>query len=113
MDLTGEYVDRNYVITRGDMRLSLTISKNESTSKLNRDTRFLIDDTSSGEALAYSLSKPLRVGNVYEEEGVFKFVLQEVNSTEYDNKELMVADYYKYFPIGKDPDPDPNREGWI
>lgn len=96
--LTGEYEDRNFVVTRGDSRISVTIAKNEDTVKLGRENRFLIDDPDSAEKLAYVLSKPLKVGWVYNTEGVYSFVLQEVASTDDDNHELGIADYYKHFP---------------
>lgn len=102
--LTGEYEDRNFVVTRGDTRISVTISKNEDTVKLNRQNRFLIDDPDSKEKLAYVLSKPLKRGWVYDtgsSGGVYIFVLQEVVSTTDDNHELGIADYYKYFPKEK------------
>ena len=34
----------------------------------------------------------------FNNQGIFKFVLQEVNTTDDDNQELRVADYYKHFP---------------
>lgn len=96
--LTGEYEDRNFVVTRGDSRIAMTISRNEYTVKFNRECRFLIDDPESGHKLAYLLTKPLKLGTIFNSKGVFKFVLQEVTATEYDNHELSIADYYKYFP---------------
>lgn len=96
--LTGEMEDRHFVITRGDSRIAMRISKNEHTVKLNRENRFLIDDPDSDVKLAYALTKPLKVGHVYNKEGIYTFVLQEVNSTDDDNHELSIADYYKYFP---------------
>lgn len=96
--LTGEYEDRNFVITRGDTRLSVTIAINDDTAKLDREDRFLIDDSRSGVMLAYQLSKPYKLGNSFNGEGVYKFVLQEVTTTDYDNQELGIADYYKHFP---------------
>ena len=35
---------------------------------------------------------------MYNTEGVYSFVLQEVVSTDEDNHELGIANYYKYFP---------------
>ena len=96
--LTGEYEDRNFVVTRGDSRIYLTIAKNEITSKLGRKNRFLIDDPESEIMMSYLLTKPLKLGGTFNHKGVFKFVLQEVNSTADDNMELCIADYYKYFP---------------
>lgn len=96
--LTGEYEDRNFIVTRGDSRISMTIGRNDETVKFNRKRRFLIDDPQSNEQLAYELSKPLKVGRVYNGNGVFGFVLQEVTTTDDDNLELGIADYYKYFP---------------
>lgn len=95
--LTGEYEDRNFIITRGDSRLSMIIPKNECTIKFGRESRFLIYDPDDDKTLAYSLTKPLKVGSTYNGEGVYKFVLQEVVTTVYDNQEMGIADYYKYF----------------
>lgn len=98
--LTGQFEDRDYFVTRGDSRLALIISKNEHTSKLKRGCRFLIDDPDSEVMLAYELTKPFKLSGVYNGQGIFKFVLQEVNTTDDDNQELRIADYYKY--IGAD-----------
>lgn len=96
--LTGEYEDRNFIVTRGDSRISMTIGKNKHTTKFGREQRFLIDDPDSGEKLAYLLTKPLKVGKTYNGSGIYSFVLQEVVSTDDDNMELGIADYYKHFP---------------
>lgn len=100
--LTGEYEDRYFITARGDSRIAMTIARNEDTVLFDRQCRFIIDDPESETRLAYTLSKPLKTGHVFgagdDAEGVYKFVLQEVNSTDDDNIELGVADYYKYFP---------------
>ena len=97
-DLTGEYEDRHYVVTRGDSRIAVTLPRNPDTVKLGRTNRFIIDDPDSGMPLAYALTKPLKIGSVYNGRGIFKFVLQEVNTTEDDELEFGIADYYKHFP---------------
>lgn len=96
--LTGQYEDREFFVTRGDSRLGMIIAKNQYTSKLGRGCRFLIDDADSKLMLAYELTKPFKLSGVYNNQGIFKFVLQEVNTTDDDNQELRIADYYKYFP---------------
>lgn len=96
--LTGEYEDRNFVVTRGDSRISVQLAKNRYTSVLNRESRFLIDDEDSPHKLAYLLTKPFKKGATYNGKGTYKFVLQEVTATEYDNHELGIADYYHHFP---------------
>lgn len=96
--LTGEYEDRDFVVTRGDTRISVQLAKTKYSSILDRNNRFLIDDNDSPRKLAYRLSKPFKMGTVFGGEGTFKFVLQEVASTEYDNHELSIADYYRHFP---------------
>jgi len=96
--LTGEYEDRNFIVTRGDSRISMTISKNEFTAKFGREQRFLIDDRDSDGMIAYALTKPLKVGRTYNGKGIYAFVLQEVVTTDDDNIELGIADYYKHFP---------------
>jgi len=106
--LTGEYEDRNFVVTRGDSRIAMTLARNKETVRLNRNNRFLIDDTESPIKLAYALTKPLKLGGSFNNKGVFKFVLQEVNTTDYDNLELQIADYYKHF--SKTPDSSPDIE---
>lgn len=74
----------------------MTIARNEHTVKFGREYRFLIDDPDSGDKLAYLLTKPLKVGKTYNNKGIYSFVLQEVVSTDDDNMELGIADYYKY-----------------
>ena len=97
-DLTGELEDRNFVTTRGDSRIAMTLARNEMTKKLNRHNRFIIDDPESSVKLAYALTKPLKLGWTYNNQGVYKFVLQEVVSTDNDYLEEGIADYYKFFP---------------
>lgn len=98
--LTGEYEDKNFVVTRGDSRISMQIARNKYTVAFNREDRFLIDDPDSPHKMAYLLTKPLKRGITYNECGTFKFVLQEVTATEFDNHKLGIADYYKHFPSG-------------
>ena len=95
--LTGEYEDRNFVVTRGDSRIAITIAKNSDTVKLGRQHRFLIDDPDDENKMAFALTKPLKFAGVYGGVGVYKFVMQEVNSTDDDNQELGIADYYQHF----------------
>lgn len=96
--LTGELEDRDFIITRGDTRLSVILSRTEDALRLDRTTRFIIDDPDCHEHLAYVLTKPLRMGSVYNSNGVFAFVMQECQTTDNDNLDLLVADYYKYYP---------------
>lgn len=126
--LTGEYEDRLFIATRGDSRIAITIARNEHTAKLGRENRFLIDDPDSKHMIAYGLTKPLKFSSVYNGDGVYKFVLQEVNTTDSDNQELGIADYWKHFkrgtPDGEEPelvDPTPippaetesGRRNWL
>ena len=121
--LTGELEDRDFIATRGDTRLSVVVSRTEDTLRLDRTTRFIIDDPDCHEHLAYVLTKPLRMGSTYNGDGVFNFVVQEVETTDNDNLELLVADYYKYYPrhdTGIEPtydnggsDPQGTRKVWI
>lgn len=96
--LTGEYGDNEYIITRGDSRISLTIPKDKYTIRFNRDNRFLIDDYASPNVLAYRLTKPFKLGGSYGDGGVLNLVLQECNTEDTDNFELHIANYYDYFP---------------
>lgn len=112
--LTGEFEDRNFVVTRGDSRIAVTIARNSETAKLGRKNRFLIDDPESETMLSYLLTKPLKMGMAYGNDGVYKFVLQEVTATADDNFELQIADYYKYFPKDGSSGETPSTEGkWL
>lgn len=110
--MTGELEDKYFVVTRGDSRIQLSIARNSHTVRLNRESRFLVDDEDSPHKLCYQLTKPLKKGLLFDGKGVFKFVLQETTATGDDNHELGIADYYKYFQkdgteIPDDPDPAP------
>jgi len=87
----------------GDSRIALVIARDEYTVKLNRSNRFLIDDYDSMDVLSYKLTKPFKLGGVYNGLGVMSFVLSEVNTEDDDNMELHIADYYKYFPKDANP----------
>ena len=76
----------------------MQIARNQYTVAFNRENRFLIDDPDSPHKLSYLLTKPLKLGLTYKNQGTLKFVLQEVTATQDDNHELGIADYYKYFP---------------
>lgn len=107
MDLTGELEDRQFIVTRGDSRIAITIAKNSHTVKLGRRHRFLVDDDDDMEKMAFALTKPLKFAGVYGGKGVYKFVLQEVNTTDDDNQELGIADYYQHFTHETDANGDP------
>ena len=109
--LTGEYGDNDFVIMRGDSRISLTLPRDEYTVQLNRDNRFLIDDYNSPNILAYRLSKPFKLGGSYNGNGVMYFILQECNTEDSDNFELHIANYYDYFPRDKISDTSDNKIG--
>ena len=94
--LIGEYEDKDFFVTRGDSRIAMTIARNSYTVKFARNCRFLIDDPESSEMNAYLLTKPLKVGKTYNGHGIYSFVLQEVVSTDNDNFELGIANYYAF-----------------
>ena len=86
------------VLTIGDARIAVTVGKDEDTVELERGLRFLIDDTDSEACLAYQITKPNKLYNVFNGKGVFRFILNEVQLTDFDNKELRIADYTKWKP---------------
>lgn len=89
------------MMTVGDARIAVTVGKDKDTDKLVRGQRFLIDDLDSPQVLAYQITKPNKLYSVYNGEGVFRFILNEVNLTDNDNVELRIADYYSWHP-GRD-----------
>ena len=98
--LTGETISsyNDNGMSLGDTRISMTIARDSYTVQLGRDHRLLIDDYESDRVLAYRLTKPFKLGGVYNGKGAMSFVLTEVNTEDTDNFELHIADYYKHFP---------------
>lgn len=94
----------------GDARIAVTICKDHETSQINRGRRFLIDDMDSGSVLAYEVTKPNKLFNVYHGKGVFRFILGECNLSDNDNVERRIADYYNWSPDVKMDKPDIQTE---
>lgn len=89
------------LMTIGDARIAITIGKDSDTNELSRGRRFLVDDPDSDSVLAYQITKPNKLYNVYGGMGVFRFILNEVNLTDDDNVELRIADFYNWKPYQK------------
>ena len=90
------------IMAVGDARIAITIGKDSDTVKLKRGRRFLVDDMDSKESvLAYQITKPNKLFNLYNGDGVFRFILNEVELTDNDNIELRIADYYNWQPYKK------------
>lgn len=85
-------------ITIGDARIALTVPKDKDTNELRRGARFLVDDPDTDTPLAYQITKSNKLFNVYDGNGVFKFILNEVQLTKEDNVELRIADYTSWKP---------------
>lgn len=83
------------IMSVGDARIAVTVPKDSDTVNLKRGNRFLIDDVDTNEVLAYQITKPNRLYNIFNNKGIFRYILKEVNPTDNDNLELMVADYYQ------------------
>lgn len=101
----------------GDARVAVTVGKDSDTIELDRGKRFLIDDADSDAVLAYQITKPNKLYNIYDNKGVFRFILNEVNRTDNDNIELRVADYYNnpLIPdgINNDSSKSGRKSGWL
>ena len=83
------------IISVGDARIAVTVPKDSDTVNLKRGNRFLIDDVDTSEVIAYQITKPNRLYNIFNNKGIFRYILKEVNHTDNDNLELRVADYYQ------------------
>lgn len=94
--LVGEKTESMMAI--GDARIAITVGKDSDTVELRRGKRFLVDDIDSQDVLAYQITKPNKLFNIYDGNGVFRFILNEVNKTDDDNEELRIADYYNWKP---------------
>lgn len=94
--LIGEYSED--IMSIGDARIALTVAKDDDTNELCRGARFLIDDLDTDKPLAYQITKPNKLFHIYDGEGVFKFILNEVQLTKEDNVALRIADYTSWKP---------------
>jgi len=94
------------MMTIGDARMAVTVGKDAETSQISRGKRFLIDDMDSKDVLAYEVTKPNKMFNVFNGKGVFRFIMGETNLTDNDNTTLRIADYYNWKPKGERPVPD-------
>lgn len=86
------------IMTIGDARLGITVGRDSDTVKLGRGRRFLIDDPESSDPLAYQITKSNKFFHAYNKEGVFRFILNEVQRTDNDNVEMGIADYFSWHP---------------
>lgn len=86
------------IMTIGDARIAVTLPKDEDTIALGRGKRFLIDDVNAQEVLAYEITKSNRLFNVYNDRGVFRYIMGETQLTDNDNVELRIADFYNWSP---------------
>lgn len=111
--LSGEMGDREFIVMRGDSRIAVTLPKDEYSLRLNRESRFIVDDYGSDTVLAYRLTKPFKLGGSFDEDGVLHFVMYECNTEDDDNLELHIADYYKHFPRDNAKGNVPESGGWI
>ena len=82
----------------GDARIAITIGKDNDTTRLKRGMRFLVDDIIDENPSAYQITKSNKLYNIFEGKGVYRFILNEVNLTDNDNTDLMIADYYSWKP---------------
>lgn len=97
--LIGEASSRyDNLMVIGDARIAITIGKDEDTVQLTRGLRFLVDDTDVDDPLAYEITKPNRFFNNYEDEGVFRFILNEVVRNKGDHLSEQIADYTTWMP---------------
>lgn len=98
--LIGEATSRyENLMVIGDARIAVTVGKDKDTLELNRGLRFLIDDSDVDRPLAYQITKANRFFNLYEGEGVFRFILNEVVLTENDNISERIGDYNSWMPV--------------
>lgn len=104
----GEH--ENNVVTVGETKVSLILAKDEHTIRLNRGSRFLIDDYSSPSVLAYQLTKLFKLTGSSDGHGVLHFVMQECNTEDSDNIELHIANYYDHFPRTDHTDADQSQD---
>lgn len=88
--LVGENVKQ--VATLGDARMALTLAKDSATRRLHTGTRIMLGDPEADQRLAFEITKPNTLYNVYNGEGVYRFILTQVPLIDEDNLTEQVAD---------------------
>lgn len=86
------------IMTIGDSRIAVTIGKDDESLELSRGLRFLIDDVDVEHPTVYQITKTNRFFSTTNNEGVFRFILNEVVLTKDDNEKLRIADYSNWMP---------------
>lgn len=81
---------REYM-TIGDSRMALTVPKDKDTANLTRGVHLLVDDPDAPDPSAFGITKANRVQHVYDGKGIYRLMLNEVNSTQDDDVVNMVA----------------------
>lgn len=109
--LTGEFADRDFIVTRGDARIAIILPRDAETVRLDRERRFIVDDPGTADSpMAFRLTKPLRIGSSYGESGCLKFVLSECATEDTDDLDNRIPNYYRYFPRNDKDTPGLNTE---
>jgi len=86
------------LMTVGDSRIAVTVGKDADTIELGRGARFLIDDPDVENPSVYQITKANRFFNTSNDEGVFRFILNEVALTPQDHVEQRIANYTDWEP---------------
>lgn len=90
--LVGENVKQ--VVTLGDARMALTLAKDSETQRLRTGTRIILGDPEAEQRLAFEITKPNTLYNVYNGAGVYRFILTQVVLVDEDNVADQVANAY-------------------
>lgn len=88
--LIGENTKK--MMTIGDARMSLTIAKDDETKRLHTGTRMFLGDPDAEQAMAYEITKPNTLYNVYNGEGVYRYILNQVVIVDEDDTGERMAD---------------------
>lgn len=86
------------IMTIGDSRIAVTVGKDDETIELKRGLRFLIDDVDVEHPTVYQITKGNRFFSTTNNEGVFRFILNEVVLNAGDNEKLRIADFSNWMP---------------
>jgi len=99
----------------GAARIAVTVAKDEDTKALRRGDRFIIADPDADEKLSYRITKPNTLFNIFQDKGIYRYIMTETVVEGEDNKlDSIARDNPALYPAGAARyDQDNPEGGWL
>jgi len=99
----------------GAARIAVTVAKDKDTEALCRGDRFIIADADAVEKLSYRITKPNTLFNIFEDKGIYRYIMTETVIEGSDNTlDAIAKDNPALYPADSVHYDDNNPEGaWL